>query len=407
MSYKPKRGKSHGHVYWTKERVLRALWKFYEREGRVLLNMHEWHEIVKGTGMMRQREYPSTYAVLKHFKSFRQAWTAAGVQVNRSEEPYSEDEEWFLREAVGIYSRKEIAEFLRRTEGSIKRRLYDLGIDARTRWGWTIHRVSEHTQIPGHLFDGYLLRGELPYFRGNKFIYLDPADLLEIDLIDWRLVTRDLKAAARKSLMWRAAMIIAGKNWRAARPQQPHNERKTTRVYNWKKKHERAPAPQVVFKRNTVIEVIQSPPGREIAVGRRGVVHLMHFVRQGGGSRYREAGWRVRVEFKKQKSRGSQAKRVIYSLPVECVRRVHRRTDDPLIPETALNYSAARRQSIADAVSRKSKRLKRNSTLRQERLEAERRRIAKRENRKERAKLFEEVKGTPFRGRQTGKEVKL
>jgi len=52
--------------------------------------------------------------------------------------------------------------------------------------------------VPGYRFEGYMYSGELAYFRGNQFIYID----------DWRRATKELKDAIRKSLMDRAANIL-------------------------------------------------------------------------------------------------------------------------------------------------------------------------------------------------------
>ncbi|MGH9759744.1 MAG: hypothetical protein ACREAC_02765, partial [Blastocatellia bacterium] len=173
-------------TYWTKERVVKALALFFRTYSFAPTATAQYHDLVKGTGMTVEREFPSTYAVLRYFPTFRQAWAAAGVLTDRLNEAWTETEEWYLREAVGILSRAEIARDLRRSEGAVKRRMYDLGVDARDRWGWTPHRIEEHLQIPGARIATLMERGELPYFRGKYLIYIDPADLIGLEGITWR-----------------------------------------------------------------------------------------------------------------------------------------------------------------------------------------------------------------------------
>src|SRR5262249_19840961 len=151
--------------YWTRPHVLAGLALFFRTYGFAPTSTAAWHRLVKGTGSKHERDFPSFYAVLRYFKTFREAWEAAGVLTDRSCEPWTEIEEWYLREAVGILTRAEIAQDLRRTEGSVKRRMYDLGIEARTHWGWTLHRVEEHLQVPACTLTRHIDRGDLPFFR--------------------------------------------------------------------------------------------------------------------------------------------------------------------------------------------------------------------------------------------------
>lgn len=362
--------KPYRKTYWTRERVIFGLQLFYRELEFTPLSTEEYHEIVKSGAKAPYRRLPSMYAITKYFKTMREAWIAAGVLVDRSWEPWDEIEDWYLYEATGIIPRAEIAYDLRRTDGSVKRRLYDLGLDARTRWGWTIHRVSEHTQIPAHRFSGYLERGELAYFRGNQFIYVDPADLLEIPIIDWNRVTAELTAEIRKSLMDRAVKTISGIDWRAMRPQQSHQSRKTCRRNN-RKQIEPPPIPYEL-KRGDIVEVVEQDEDHNLSLNRRGVVHLVQFVR----GRTRKSRWRARVEFKGRKN--PDEKRASYSLPLSILRKVEPSADDPSLEKSPK---------------------KRRGPGRKERLYAESVRLARRDERRaEVAKL-----STPFRGRQSGK----
>lgn len=184
------RHKKHRENWWTKARVIEGMRRFYRDHKIAPTSTRHWHELTKGTGESCTgvgNPYPSFYGVLKYFSSFRAAWTAVGVKVNRSDETWMPAEEQFLREGCGILTRKELAEALDRTPEAVHRRLYDLGINTRTARGWTFHRVMRVTGLPDYILRRYANRGELPYFRGCQCMYLDPADLLIVAEIDWSI----------------------------------------------------------------------------------------------------------------------------------------------------------------------------------------------------------------------------
>lgn len=302
-------------TFWTRDRVIRGLKLFYKNYGFAPCNTADYHSIVKDSGMNQQREFPSFYGVLRYFASFREAWTALGVEVNRGWEPWTDVEKWYLSEATGILSRKQIAIDLRRTENAVHRRQYDEGLNARTRWGWTLHRAGAALQIPEHCLTTHVERGDLPIFRGNFVIYIDPADLIGLGGLDWRRASRDLKEAARRSLMERAAKIIAGVDWRAGRIYKPSplwNKRYRDRVIR------NEPKPRRINYGDRV-EVVAHHPGRRIQIGRRGRVKMVHYSMD---KRPGRGGWRARVEFKKEKRHGKEDPRVIYSIPLVAVKKI-------------------------------------------------------------------------------------
>jgi len=308
-------------TFWTKERVLRGLRLFYKKYGLAPVNTHDYHSIVKDSGVGSQRDFPSFYGVLRYFGTFRQAWTAIGIEVDRGWEPWSETEDWYLREATGILSRKQIAIDLRRTENAVHRRQYDTGLNARTRWGWTIHRAGAALQIPEHWLTTHVERGDLPIFRGNRLIYIDPADLIGLDGLDWRRASKELKEAARHSLMERLTKIVAGVDWRTGRIYKPsprwkkrYRDRYRDRLIN------NEPKPRRINQCDRV-EVVAPHPRQRVQVGRRGKVKVVHYSmdqRPGAG------GWRARVEFKKEKRHGNDDPRVIYSIPLICLKKLRR-----------------------------------------------------------------------------------
>lgn len=164
-----------GRTWWTRERVLTGLRRFYHDHNTAPLSTEEWHRLTgrhgeRVRGHAGRRRYPSLYAVLRHFETFRQAWAAAGIEVGRRQESWSELEDWYLREGVGLIPRSELARDLNRTSDAVHRRLYDLGLHSYHRWGWTLHRLERVAQVPRHRLQKYLDRGDLPYLRGSKCV---------------------------------------------------------------------------------------------------------------------------------------------------------------------------------------------------------------------------------------------
>lgn len=227
---------SQWRVWWTRERVIEALRRFYREFKTAPTATDEWQRLTAGTAVSQHgvgNPYPSSYGVLKHFANFRAAWRAAGVKpprcVPNTSEAWTADEDWFLAEAIGILTRVEIAAYLERTPEAVHRRIYDLGLNTRTARGWTAHRLARATGVTQQTIRTYMERGELPYYRGTRLIYLDPADCLVVAEIDWENPPEELERAVRSSLMGRLAKLLAGEDWRAGRLYQPHRTRKTDR----------------------------------------------------------------------------------------------------------------------------------------------------------------------------------
>lgn len=223
---------THRERWWTRARVLEGLKRFYRDFGFAPTSIAAYQERQQFTGASNTgvgNPYPSSYGVLKYFQSFRQAWAAVGLKTDRAWETWSPEEDWFLTEGAGIFSRQELAEALDRSPNAVHRRLYDLGIHSYQARGWTFHRVMQVTGLPGHIIRKYADCGELPYLRGSKCLYVDPADLLVIEEIDWGRPPEELAAAVRRSLMARAVNILSGRDWRAGQPYQPHPTRTTSR----------------------------------------------------------------------------------------------------------------------------------------------------------------------------------
>jgi hypothetical protein len=314
---------SYREKWWTRQRVLDGLRRFYRDFGCAPTSTAAYQERQQFTGSSNTgvgNPYPSSYGVLKYFASFREAWKAIGIETDRAWEAWSPEEDWFLTEGAGILSRKELAEALNRTPNAVHRRLYDLGIHTYKARGWTFHRVMRVTQVPDHIIRKYADRGELPYFRGSKCIYVDPADLLVIEEIDWEHPPAELAEAVRHSLMTRLVKILSGQDWRSGRPYQPHPKRTTSRRWS---RHVKSSLPKPVeIIAGDWVQVRQKVPARPGVKGHIGYVHVVYWSgnRQKAGTARTaaEACWMARVEFKK----GTARKRLNCTLPLTVLEKV-------------------------------------------------------------------------------------
>lgn len=315
-------------TWWTRERVVAGLRRFYQDHHLAPTSTEEWHHLTGRHGHRDnarggRRSFPSLYAVLRHFETFRQAWAAVGIDVGRRQESWSELEDWYLREAIGLISRVEIARDLNRTPEAIHRHQYDLGLHSYQRWGWTLHRVERIAQVPRHRLQTYLERGDLPYLRGSKCIYVDPADLLVVSEIDWTNPPADLEDAALHAWRERLVKVLAGNDWRAARPFRAQPVVRTDR--RWGPRMIRPAARPIELEPGNWVEVVEPVERRPYCLGRVGRVHLVFWsVNRGGGHSARSAPepqWMARVEFTSQHPR-SLGPRVTYTLPLTCLRVV-------------------------------------------------------------------------------------
>lgn len=265
-------------TWWTRDRVLAGLRRFYEDHGEVITSMEAWSTRLGTRGgsnaNYRRRRYPSFYGVLRYFDSFRQAWEELGIDVDRYWEPWSELEDWYLREAIGHVPREEIARDLRRSDGAVKRRLYDLGLLILTAHGWSPNRIERVASLSTGRLNWYLDRGMVPYYRGTKVLYIDPADLVGVvQEIDWKHPPAELEEAARHSLQQRLVQQLSGQDWQAGRPYRfepkPRVRNKRTRKHwnaqphgYWHKVAENGP-------HETLWRLIPAPPRPVLDVGHR------------------------------------------------------------------------------------------------------------------------------------------
>jgi hypothetical protein len=318
--------------WWTRARVIEGLRRWYRDYGTAPLSTEAWHALNKNSGMGPQRRYPSFFAILSHFASFREAWTTVGVEVNRGHEEWTALEDWYLLEAIGILSRVEIARDLNRTADAVHRRIYDLGQNSHTRLGWSIHRLSGATGVPEHTFRSYMAWGDLPFFRGTKINYVDPGDLTMVTEIDFEHLSPELEQDMLRALRTRLVKVLAGRDWRANRlyKSQPSVTGRIGRDVG----HTHRTTLKPVARPNDIqvgeyVRVIELVPERSESLGRIGLVHRIYpanrkysYMRTDGSG----ALWMARVEFKSCHNR-SRAPRVTMSLPLSALARVSEPVD--------------------------------------------------------------------------------
>jgi hypothetical protein len=159
--------------------------------------------------------------------------------------------------------------------------------------------------------------------RGSKCVYVDPADLLVVNEIDWRNPPPQLEEATRQAWRQRLVRVLAGQDWRIGRPFRAHPIVRTGR--RWGPRLLRpGPKPEAISAGDRVV-VIAPVPQRPQCLGRQGRVHLVFWStnRQVRNSARSSANpqWMARVEFTSQRA-CSRGPRVTYTLPLECLRVV-------------------------------------------------------------------------------------
>ncbi len=319
--------RSAGCTWWTRDRVVSGLRRFHLDHGMTPTSTEEWHQLTarrgyRGGGSGSRRPYPSFYAILRYFETFRQAWAAVGIDLGRRQESWSEIEDWYLREGVGLISRTEPARDLQRTPNAVHRRMYDLGLHSYQRWGWTLNRVERVAQVPRHRLQTYLERGELPFYRGSKCVYVDPADLLVVREIDWEHPPAELAEAAVHAWRERLVKVLAGIDWRVERPFRAQALTRTDRRWS-PRLITPAPKPVDIVASDRVVVVLPIP-GRPYCLGRVGLAHLIFWSANRDWSNPArsdpEPQWMARVEFASQHAR-SLGPRVTYALPLASLRK--------------------------------------------------------------------------------------
>ena len=193
---------------------------FHQATGCAPTTSVEWTRLTGSPVRARQpRRYPSAYAVLRYFPSFRAAWAAACIKLSHARwAPWTSAEEDYLVRTLGVRPTAEIAATLGRGEGAIYKRARRLGLHVRDAHGWPLQRVARVAGVSEYVLRGYIDRGELPVFKGAKHVYVDLGDLTVVAEIDWTSPPAELEAAMLWSLRRRLVQVLAGRDWRTLRP---------------------------------------------------------------------------------------------------------------------------------------------------------------------------------------------
>jgi hypothetical protein len=329
------------NIYWTRQRCLEAGALFFRERGVVPTNENWWHEQTvftarTETGAARlwsQRPYPSHPTLKKYWRGMRAYWEAVraaypalGIEIPVADMPWSELEEWFILESVGLLARAEVSALLGRTEAAIKRRLYEMGINSYNRWGWTVTHLARVICVSPQIIMRYVDQGKLPAFRGHKCIYIEPADFLVIAEYNWakRRHPKELEEAVRRSLMQRLSYTLLRFDWR----KYSYHKSVVKKIVNVGR-----------IKKPRAVNVAQEPKPRHIRVGDWCVVTGEYVNYQGGRGRVGRAKAIVWSPQAKQQTPRSPARPPCWVVTVEY--RKERPAGMPELKRTRLNVAAS------------------------------------------------------------------
>lgn len=329
--------------WWNRERVIAGLKRFYADFGCCPPSSDKYGALAQFNGVDPatgkhsnlgwHQKYPSWSTVRNHFASFRQAWVAAGFadEVDRSFEEWSADEDWFILESVGILPRSEVAAYIKRTGPAIKRRIYDLGdIRHNNRWGIAVSRAEQLLGISQTTIRKYLDCGIIPYLRGNKLLFLNPADLLKVEEVDWsKPVKPELDAMIRAAIAQRIAkMAKYGSSWRDHEVYKFHivKERFTGRVKSRKSAFAKDwPEPPNDLAVGDWISATKPLKHMLTGAGNRvGLIKALHYSPTGNKriDGTQRACWVARVEWPKIRTITNETdRRIRWTVPLDCLIR--------------------------------------------------------------------------------------
>jgi hypothetical protein len=217
-----------------------------------------------------------------------------------------------------------------RTEPAIKRRLYELGVSCYNRWGWTVNHLAQVTGVSAAIISKYMDHGKLPFFQGNRCLYIEPADFFVIQEYDWAKANhpRELEEAVRKSLMQRLAFVLLRFEWRKY---SYHRIAPRVDIFTGRIKQPRTINPPPDNKPKHIVVgdwvVITGEwgrmPGAKGRIGQvKNIVWSPQARRATQKSPARPPLWVATVEFRKMKSHGRpEYPRVRYNVPVDFLER--------------------------------------------------------------------------------------
>lgn len=195
--------------YWTRDRVIVGLQRYYRVHGTAPTASNVWQAVTWDDHRRPPyRPYPCFSNVLRYFRTFRQAWIAAGIRTDRQHEDFTPEEHWYLREACGIIPRTEMARDLQRTPAAVHKYLQMHGLHSYLNCGWSLNRVMALTGVSRYWLDWCHERGLLPYRRGSKCVFIQPLDLLNVPMVDWE-AHPEIGRGLRRMLLERLVGVLA------------------------------------------------------------------------------------------------------------------------------------------------------------------------------------------------------
>lgn len=149
-------------VFWTRERVLAALKSAIDKiDGPLPCSDDAYYKIKSG-----RYEWPTCPRIYEYFGSMPRAWIAAGASPERvtfNNQDWDNKDELQILDNAGIDTIETIGKQLGRSYGSVRRRLYKMGVTARGNQGWfSAAEVSKEYQCSYHRVREMLAAGTLP-----------------------------------------------------------------------------------------------------------------------------------------------------------------------------------------------------------------------------------------------------
>lgn len=299
--------------WWTKQRVLAALRRFYEEFKTTPSSFDAYAELqikanIEHAGRITTRGqnnlYPSIASIGKFFKYMNDAWRAIGVEVVDNQIEWTVDEDCFIFEALGILTRDEIADCLpNRTAGAVKARVKHLGWDIYSHWGITTGKAAIYLELGQNVVEKYVKNGTIPCLKGSAYTYINPADLLVVKEIDWtKPVHPELDQMIRLALVKRMCQLLERNNYRLSEVYKflPETARKGSRsreysVSQW----QNLPPKDLDVKPGDWVRLTE--PTNGICNNRKGIIKSVHYspqIKQRTDGSRRKC-WIATVEFPK------------------------------------------------------------------------------------------------------------
>lgn len=197
--------------YWTRERVIQGLMAFAQDTAQTPPNSNAYAEMLprqEGSWRKNPGLYPSASTVLKHFSSMAEAWQACGFTVSQVRVLWSAEEDAYLRQHLGFQSPQVIADHLQRSLYAIFQRVEYLGLRRSQPNGITVEMLARWSGISRYLITKAISQKQIAAFAYTRYIYLDPADILNLPGLDPARLPDEAQTKIRAALMLRLVNLL-------------------------------------------------------------------------------------------------------------------------------------------------------------------------------------------------------